>query len=121
MSDQPAKPWRPSLTALIIWGLILGIACGLFFGEYCAWLKPIGDAFVGLLQMTVLPYITFALISNIGRLTFQQGRRLARVGTAVMLVLWLMGLDHRKLTFRYGGRDQTIADIHGKVVDGVFA
>ena len=36
-------------------------------------------------------------------------------------LLWLMGLDHRKLTFRYGGRDQTIADIHGKIVKGVFA
>ena len=53
---------------------------------------PIGDAFVGLLQMTVLPYITFALISNIGRLTFVQGKRLAKVGTAVMLVLWLTGI-----------------------------
>lgn len=92
MSDQPAKPWRPSLTALILWGLILGIACGLFFGEYCAWLTPIGDAFVGLLQMTVLPYITFALVSNIGRLTFEQGKRMARVGTAVMLVLWVVGV-----------------------------
>lgn len=36
-------------------------------------------------------------------------------------LLWLMGLDHRRLTYRYGGRDQTIADIHGRVVDGVFA
>lgn len=36
-------------------------------------------------------------------------------------LLWMMGLDHRKLTYRYGGRDQTIADIHGKVVDGIFA
>ncbi|MGB6045194.1 MAG: cation:dicarboxylase symporter family transporter, partial [Pirellulales bacterium] len=80
------------MTALILWGLILGIACGLFFGEYCAWLTPIGDAFVGLLQMTVLPYITFALVSNIGRLTFEQGKRMARVGTAVMLVLWVVGV-----------------------------
>ncbi len=36
-------------------------------------------------------------------------------------LLWLMGLDHRQLTYRYGGRDQTIADIHGKVVEGIFA
>ena len=35
-------------------------------------------------------------------------------------LLHLMGLDHRKLTFRYGGRDQTIADINGKVVRGLF-
>lgn len=36
-------------------------------------------------------------------------------------LLWLMGLDHRRLTYRYGGRDQTIADIHGNVVKGIFA
>jgi hypothetical protein len=36
-------------------------------------------------------------------------------------LLWLMGLDHRRLAYRYGGRDQTIADIHGTVVDGLFA
>ena len=36
-------------------------------------------------------------------------------------LLWMMGLDHRKLTYRYGGRDQTIADIHGNVVKGLFA
>ena len=36
-------------------------------------------------------------------------------------LLWMMGLDHRKLTYRYGGRDQTIADIHGNVVEGLFA
>lgn len=36
-------------------------------------------------------------------------------------LLWLMGLDHRRLTFPYGGRDQTIADIHGNVVKGLFA
>ncbi len=36
-------------------------------------------------------------------------------------LLWLMGLDHRRLTFRYGGRDQTIADVHGRVVEGIFA
>ena len=36
-------------------------------------------------------------------------------------LLWLMGLNHRKLTYRYGGRDQTIADIHGNIVEGIFA
>jgi hypothetical protein len=32
-----------------------------------------------------------------------------------------MDLDHRQLTYRYGRRDQTIADIHGNVVEGILA
>jgi hypothetical protein len=36
-------------------GLLGGIACGLIFGEYCAPLSVVGEVFIGLLQMTVLP------------------------------------------------------------------
>jgi Na+/H+-dicarboxylate symporter len=43
-----------SLTTLILAGLVLGLVWGLFFGEYGAWIKWIGDVYVGLLQMTVL-------------------------------------------------------------------
>ena len=57
-------------------GLVAGLACGLFFGEYCQDLNVIGEVFIGLLQMTVLPYIVVALIANIGRLSFAQGKTL---------------------------------------------
>ena len=50
-------------------GLMLGLACGLFFGEYTRWIKWIGDAFVGLLQMAVLPYVAISLVANVGRLS----------------------------------------------------
>ena len=36
-------------------------------------------------------------------------------------VLHLMGLDHQKLAYRYGGRDYTLTDIHGRVVKEVLA
>jgi hypothetical protein len=36
-------------------------------------------------------------------------------------VLHLMGLDHTKLTYRYGGRDFRLTDVHGAVHDGIFA
>ena len=63
------------LSTLILAGVLLGVATGLFFGEYTAFLSVVGDAFVGLLQMTVLPYIAIALVSNIGRLSIAEGRR----------------------------------------------
>jgi hypothetical protein len=36
-------------------------------------------------------------------------------------ILHLMGLDHEKLTYRYGGRDYRLTDVHGEVADGILA
>ena len=36
-------------------------------------------------------------------------------------ILYLLGLDHERLTYRYGGRDMSLTDIHGKVVRGILA
>lgn len=31
-------------------------------------------------------------------------------------ILHQLGLDHERLTFRFGGRDMRLTDVHGKVV-----
>jgi hypothetical protein len=36
-------------------------------------------------------------------------------------LLHLFGIDHQKLTYRYGGRDYSLTDIHGRVVKEIFA
>ena len=36
-------------------------------------------------------------------------------------ILHLMGIDHRRLTYRYGGRDYRLTDVHGRVVQEVLA
>jgi hypothetical protein len=36
-------------------------------------------------------------------------------------ILHLLGFDHTKLTFRYGGRDFRLTDVHGRVVKDVLA
>jgi hypothetical protein len=36
-------------------------------------------------------------------------------------VLYLMGIDHQRLTFRYSGRDFRLTDVHGHVVKGILA
>ena len=53
-----------SLSTKIIIGLILGIAVGLFFGEHVAFLSYGADAFILLLQMSVLPYIVASLVAG---------------------------------------------------------
>ena len=36
-------------------------------------------------------------------------------------ILHLMGLDHERLTFRFGGRDHRLTDVHGHVVREILA
>ncbi|MEQ8784814.1 MAG: DUF1501 domain-containing protein [Pirellulaceae bacterium] len=36
-------------------------------------------------------------------------------------ILHLLGLDHKRLTFRYGGRDYTLTDVDGEVVHDILA
>ena len=36
-------------------------------------------------------------------------------------MLHLLGLDHERLTYRYGGRDFRLTDIHGRVVSDILA
>ncbi len=36
-------------------------------------------------------------------------------------ILWLLGFDHEKLTYRYAGRDFRLTDVHGSVVHDLIA
>ena len=36
-------------------------------------------------------------------------------------ILHQLGLDHERLTYRYGGRDYRLTDVHGRVVREVLA
>jgi Na+/H+-dicarboxylate symporter len=76
-----------TLSRRIVIGLAAGIACGLFFGEICGGLSIVGNAYIALMQMTVLPYIVLALIVNIGGLTLDTARHLAVKAAVVMLAL----------------------------------
>ena len=64
-----------SLSTKILIGLFGGILVGLFFGEYCAFFSYLGDGFIGLLQMTVLPYIMVSIIANLGMMSLDDSIR----------------------------------------------
>ena len=36
-------------------------------------------------------------------------------------MLHLLGVDHTRLTYRWGGRDMRLTDVHGKVVHEIIA
>ena len=85
------KTKKLGLSEKIMIGLAVGIAAGLFFGELAAPLKYAGDAFIGLLQMTVLPYIMLALMGGIGKLTGAQSRLLLGRVALIILFFWFIG------------------------------
>lgn len=76
------------LSNKILLGMAAGIGAGIVFGARMSALDVVGQIFLGLLQMTVLPYITVSLISAVGTLTRAQASALARYGAIVLLLLW---------------------------------
>ena len=76
----------------ILLGLTAGIVVGLVVGERAAALQVFADAYIKLLQMTVLPYVTLSLIAGFGSLNRSEAMRLGtRVGL-VLVGLWAVAL-----------------------------
>jgi len=90
--NKNKKKQPKSLSSKILIGLLAGIFLGLFFGEYLSSLSIVGDAFIGLLQMTVLPYIMLSLMVNIGRLSIDKGMKMVKNGAIVLSVLLVVGV-----------------------------
>ncbi|MEM1070691.1 MAG: cation:dicarboxylase symporter family transporter [Planctomycetota bacterium] len=84
--------WTEHQGVLVVGGLVAGIATGAFFGPYSSFLSVVGDAFVGLLRMTVLPFIATSLIASLGRQSIRQTRYFALVGGVVLVALWTLTL-----------------------------
>jgi len=82
----------PGLSTQVLLALVLGIAAGVFFGEIAAPLRVVGNVFIGLLQMTVLPYVMVSLILGLGRLSWVEARLLAGRGGLFILLFWAIGL-----------------------------
>lgn len=89
-STRPAR--RLGIATQVFIGLGSGILVGVFFGEEVAFLGIAGDAFIALLQITVIPYIVVALITSLGRQTFDDLKALVLGAGSVLLVLWAVGL-----------------------------
>jgi Na+/H+-dicarboxylate symporter/ABC-type amino acid transport substrate-binding protein len=85
-NEQPKKKLSLSVRIMIAMGL--GIVVGVFFGDYCGFLEIFGNAFIKLLQMTILPYITVSMILGIGGLTSGQAKVLAKKAGLLLLLFW---------------------------------
>ncbi|MFC1689960.1 cation:dicarboxylate symporter family transporter [Pseudomonadota bacterium] len=81
-----------SFTLKILTGLFLGVFTGLFLGEMAGPFSVGGEVFIGLLQMTVLPYIVVSLVGNIGAISWAERRGLLVAGISVLAVLLVLGV-----------------------------
>ena len=80
MNDQTTNKKVISLSTQILIGLALGVFVGLFFGDKASVLAIVGKAYIGLIQMSILPYMVVSLMLGIGSLTYEKAGNLAITG-----------------------------------------
>ena len=73
-------------------GLILGVSAGLFFGEYCEVLEPIGRVFIMLLEAFLYPFLISSLLYGLGKLDPKSFISLIKRGWIFYLSAWLVTL-----------------------------
>ena len=81
-----------SLSIQVLVGFALGASTGIFLGELARVFNVFGQAFVGLLQMTVLPYVVVSLIAGLGRLNPKQAGKLAINGGLALVLISVIGM-----------------------------
>lgn len=63
-------------------GFVLGIILGFIFKEDILIIQPVGDIFLNLIQMIVIPLVFFSIISGI--FSIGDGQKLKRIGTKTL-------------------------------------
>jgi Na+/H+-dicarboxylate symporter len=90
MNDKAKNKKGISLSTQILIGLTLGLLVGLFFGDKASVLAIVGKAYVGLIQMSILPYMVVSLMLGIGSLSYEKAGKLAITGGIVLVASWLL-------------------------------
>ena len=81
-----------SFTKQMLLGLFLGIGIGIFLGEFSQPFSIVGNIYIGLLQMTVLPYIVVSLVANLGRISWSESRGLLLAAVSVLALILILGM-----------------------------
>jgi len=89
---EPTPKRKMTMGTKILIGVVAGIAVGVFLGDRVGVFDVVGNIYVGLLQMTVLPYVVVSLIGKIGGLTAQQAKQLGGRAGLITLALWALSL-----------------------------
>lgn len=66
----------------------------------------------------VKPGLTYGKTDDLG---FNVAENMVHIHDLQATILYLLGLDHTRLTYRYAGRDFRLTDVHGNVVKDILA
>jgi proton glutamate symport protein len=83
---------QPPLSIQIISAMFIGLILGYFSSTNYSIINNTANAFVTLLQMTVLPYITFSLIVGIGGLSPDKAKKISKQSLAIISIMILVVL-----------------------------
>lgn len=72
-----------SLTAKIFIGFVIGVVAGVAFREKATVIKPVGDIFLMLIRMTVVPLVFFSIIAGVA--SIGDIRKLQKIGAKTIL------------------------------------
>lgn len=80
-ADTGPSLWRRYLQISLIWklavALVLGVVAGLIFGERITVIQPLGEIFLNLLMMLVMPLVLFTLMAGVASVS---PKTIGRVG-----------------------------------------
>ena len=90
-APAPSSPTPLSILPVLVGG-VLGIALGLFVGDYARFLRPIGQLYVMFLEVAVYPYLICSLLHGLGSMSPSQAWKLFRSGWRFYVALWIITL-----------------------------
>ena len=77
-------------TIILLGAILLGAIIGLIFGEKASLLSPLGDLFINLLLVIIVPLIFLTLSTSIGKM--KQPKRLGKILTSIVIVFIVTSL-----------------------------
>src|ERR1700722_3848212 len=84
--------FKMSLILQMAIATVLGIFCGLFFGDLCDVFAPYSAAYIMLLKVTAVPYLIGALIHGVGQLSSYQAKQILKRGLIFISIAWAINI-----------------------------
>ena len=84
---------KMSLALQMAIATLLGILCGLFFGDLCSVFAPYGSAYIMLLKATAIPYLIVAIIHGIGQLSPFNAKMILKKGVLFICTAWAINIS----------------------------
>lgn len=84
--------FKMSLTLQMAIATILGILCGLFFGDLCSVFSTWSAAYIMLLKVTAVPYLIGAIIHGVGQLSIPQAKQILKKGILFIGIAWAINI-----------------------------